>query len=274
VPLVAQSAPVSRPLADADNLQPVWTHAPPELIAGGIGSKGTTVELVDENRMLRIVGDETKYGNQIVSPPISVKPDCDYLFRVPLKLEEGRVLLKVTGPEPNLALKEALATSVIDLVEGDAPADQPLKRIELPFVSGDQSQVRFVIANNASAPVRPVARIGTVELFELGPSAYQWTRFPRLLIRMLQGFFLTAWMLPITILGIVALILARRRRTTLLLLSVPLYYLVVQSALHTERRYVIVIHYFFTIFVASTLWLLIRLVREGLRRLRRGPQPS
>ena len=273
VPLVAQSPPVTRPLADADKLQPVWTHSPPELIADGIGSKGMTVERVDEDRMLKIVGDETKYGNQIVSPPIPVKSDRDYLFRVPLKLEEGRVLLKVTGPDPNLALKEALATSVIDLVEGEAPADQPLKRIELPFVSGDQSPVRFVIANNASAPVRPVARIGTVELYELGPSAYQWTRFPRLLIRMLQGFFLTAWMLPITILGIVALILARRRRTTLLLLSVPLYYLVVQSALHTERRYVIVIHYFLIMIVAVFLGLLFRSAKEGIWRLIHRNQP-
>ena len=179
----------------------------------------------------------------------------------------------MTGPDPNLALKEALATSVIDLVEGEAPADQPLKRIELPFVSGDQSPVRFVIANNASAPVRPVARIGTVELYELGPSAYQWTRFPRLLIRMLQGFFLTAWMLPITILGIVALILARRRRTTLLLLSVPLYYLVVQSALHTERRYVIVIHYFLIMIVAVFLGLLFRSAKEGIWRLFHRNQP-
>ncbi|HEU4477791.1 MAG TPA: glycosyltransferase family 39 protein, partial [Pyrinomonadaceae bacterium] len=267
VPLVSLSPPVVRPLADADKLQPAWTHSSQQLIADSIGAKGMTVGLVDENRMLRIVGDETKYGNQLVSPPISVKPDRDYLFRVPLKLEEGRVLVKVTGPELHLALKEALATSVIDLIEGEAPADQPLKRIELPFVSGDQSQVRFVIANNASAPVRPVARIGTVELYELGPSAYQWTRFPRLLIRMLQGFFLTAWMLPLTILGIVALILARRRRTTLLLLSVPLYYLVVQSALHTERRYVIAIHYFLTMFAAVFLWLLFSFAKEGIWRL-------
>ncbi len=138
--------------------------------------------------MLRIVGDETKYGNQIVSPPIPVKPDRDYVFRVPLKLEEGRALLKVTGPDPNATQQQALAASVIDLVEGVPPADQALKRIELPFVSGNHTEVRLVLANNASAPVLPVARMGTIELYELGPSAYQWTRIPRFVIRTLQRF--------------------------------------------------------------------------------------
>lgn len=267
VPPVAASAPVTQPFKTADNLQPIWTHSPQELIADSVGSKSMTVELSDENRMLRIVGDETKYGNQIVSPPITVAPNRDYLFRVPLKLEEGRALLKSTGLDSNVAQHEALAASVIDLVEGEAPSNQPLRRIDLPFVSGDQSQVRFVLANNASAPAHLVARMGAIELYELGPSSYQWTRFPRFLIRNLQRFFLTAWMLPLTILGLVALIGAKRRRTWLLLLSVPLYYLLVQSALHTERRYVIVIHYFFTMLAAVFLGLLLKAAKEGFRKL-------
>jgi hypothetical protein len=267
VPLVAAAAPVTQPLKSADNLQPIWTHSPHELVADSVGSKGATVELVDDKRMLRIVGDETKYGNQIVSPPIAVKLDRDYLFRAPLKLEEGRALLKVTALDPNVAQHEALAASVIDLVEGKAPADQPLKRIELPFVSRNHWQVRLVLANNASPSIHPVARMGTVELYELGPSAYQWTHFPRSVIRTVQRFFLTAWMLPLTILGVVALSGARRRRTVLLLLSVPLYYLVVQSALHTERRYVIAIHYFLTMFAAIFLWLVFQSAKEGIRQL-------
>lgn len=116
--------------------------------------------------------------------------------------------------------------------------------------------------------------LGKIELYELGPSGFQWTRYPRFILRSIQRLFLTAWMLPLTIFGIVALIKARRFQTIFLLLSVPLYYLVVQSALHTERRDVIAIHYFFTSFAAITLWLLFRLVSEGFRRLTRGPQPA
>lgn len=272
VPLVAAEAPITHRLEAVDTLQPVWTHSPQELITDR--SQVTTsarVEFVDENRMLRIVGDETKYGNQIVSAPIPLKRNRDYLFRLPVKLEQGRVLLKVTGADPNVTQQQALAATVVDLVEGVAPSEQALKRIEIPFVSGNHDQVRLVLANNASASVRPVALIGAIELFELGPSAYQWTRAPRLVIRNLQQFFLTAWMLPLTILGIVALLLAHRWRTVLLLLAVPLYYLLVQSALHTERRYVIAIHYFFTIFAAVFLWMVFGLVTEGFRRHTRGP---
>lgn len=134
------------------------------------------------------------------------------------------------------------------------------------YVTSDYKYSAYLLARHNFAR--------TIELYELGPSAYQWTRVPRFVIRNLQRFFLTAWMLPLTLLGIAALIKARRFQTISLLLTVPLYYLVVQSALHTERRYVIAIHYFLTIFAASTLWLLFRLVREGFRRLTRGPQPA
>ena len=269
VPLIAADAPVTQRLGAADNLKPVWTRAPNLLLnEGGVAAKSAVVELVDENRMLRIVGDETKYDNQIVSPPIPVKPDRDYVFRVPLKLEEGRALLKVTGPDPTATQQQALAASVIDIAEGVPPADQALKRVELPFVSGNQREVRLVLANNASAPVRPVARMGTIELYELGPSAYQWTRVPRFVFRNLQRFYLTAWMLPLTIFGIVVLLRARRRQTVLLLLSVPLYYLIVQSALHTERRYVIAIHYFLSIFAATSLWVSVKLIQRGITTLR------
>jgi hypothetical protein len=275
VPLVAAEAPVSHRLEAADKLTPVWSRAPNQLLdEGGVASKSAVVELVDESRMLRIVGDETKYGNQIVSPQIAVKTDRDYVFRVPLKLEEGRALLKVTGPDPNATQQQALAASVIDLVEGVAPSDQALKRIELPFVSGTNKEVRLVFTNNASAPVPPVARMGTIELYELGPSAYQWTRIPRFVIRNLQRFYLTAWMLPLTIFGIVVLLRSRRRHTALLLLSVPLYYLLVQSALHTERRYVIAIHYFFMMFAAEFLGTMFEWVREGFRRLTHRSQPA
>lgn len=272
VPVVSSAAPVSHSLRTADKLEPVWARSPAELIAeGAIASNGVIAEQVDEGRMLRIVGDETKYGNQIVSPPIPVKTNRDYVFRLPLKLEEGRALLKVTDLDPNVNQHQALAASVIDLAEGVAPAEQALKRVELPFVTGNRTQVRLVLANNASAPVRPVARVGQIELYELGASAYQWTRYPRFLIRNLQRFFLTAWMLPLSLFGIIVVVKARRSSTVLLLLSVPLYYLLVQSALHTERRYVIAAHYFLTIFAAVFLWLVFRILKLGTERVRMAP---
>ena len=241
-----------------------------DLIAeGAVVTKEAKVEVDSESRMLRIVGDESKYGNQIVSPPIPVKANHDYVFRLPLKLEEGRALLKVTDLDPNSNQQQSLAANVVDTVEGVIPAEQALKRVELPFVSANQSRVRLVLANNASAPVRPVVRMGSVELYELGPSGYQWTRYPRFLVRNVQRFFLTAWMLPLSIFGLMVILRARRGHTALLLLSVPLYYLVVQSALHTERRYVIAIHYFLTIFAAVFLWMVFKLLKERIQSAKR-----
>ena len=270
VPLVASAAPVSHSLKTADTLEPIWSRSPGDLIAeGAVVTKEAKVEVDSESRMLRIVGDESKYGNQIVSPPIPVKANHDYVFRLPLKLEEGRALLKVTDLDPNSNQQQSLAANVVDTVEGVIPAEQALKRVELPFVSANQSQVRLVLANNASAPVRPVVRMGSVELYELGPSGYQWTRYPRFLVRNVQRFFLTAWMLPLSIFGLMVILRARRGHTALLLLSVPLYYLVVQSALHTERRYVIAIHYFLTIFAAVFLWMVFKLLKEGIQSAKR-----
>jgi hypothetical protein len=267
VPLVASEATVSHSLKTADTLDPVWSRSPGDLIGeGDVVAKEAKVEVDNESRVLRILGDETKYGNQIVSSPIPVKANHDYVFRLPLKLEEGRALLKVTGLDPNLNQQQSLATSGVDPVVGVPPAEQALKRVEVPFVSANQSQVRLVLANNASAPGRPVVRMGPVELYELGPSRYQWTRYPRFVVRNLQRFFLTAWMLPLSIFGLIVMVRAHRGRTALLLLGVPLYYLVVQSALHTERRYVIAIHYFLTIFAAVFLWLVFRLLKEGIQR--------
>jgi hypothetical protein len=104
-------------------------------------------------------------------------------------------------------------------------------------------------------------------LFDLGPSSYQWLRYLRIPIGLLQKFFLTAWILPLVIMGIVLLVWARQARTVALLLVVPVYYMLVQSALHTERRYVLIIQYFFLVLVSVSLWWVVELLKSP--RLRR-----
>ena len=165
MPLVGAEAPVTHPLDAANNLTPVWTRAPNQLLEeGSVASRNAVVVLEDEQRMLRIIGDETKYGNQIVSQPLAVKPDRDYVFRLPLKLEEGRALLKVTGQDPNVTQQQALAASVIDVAEGVAPSEQALKRIEIPsWVNTDC----VVLANNASGSSACFARRARSELYPL-----------------------------------------------------------------------------------------------------------
>jgi hypothetical protein len=145
---------------------------------------------------------------------------------------------------------------------------QPLKEIALPFVSGNNTQVRLILANNASAPGHPVARLGRIELFELGPSAYQWLRYLRIPIGFLQRFFLTAWILPLTVIGIMLMIRVGQSRALMILLVVPLYYLLVQSALHTERRYLYVIQYLFLVLASVSLWWLYGIIKYCAIRLR------
>ena len=267
VPVVSSDAPVSHVYEDTNQMQPVWTSAPADLIAAGsIVSPQASANLVENGQRLRLVADETKYGSQIVSGRIAVKTYTDYVFRLPLKLEEGRALIKITNEDQS----KVLTSRGIDLVEGVPPQEQPLVPISIPFVSANNSAVHLVFANNASAPVRPVAQLGRGEMFELGPNSNTRMRYLRTPIGLLQRFFLTVWVLPLAIIGIVLLIRARYTYALVMLLVVPVYYLLVQSALHTERRYVFVIQYFLLVLAAITLCWVYGLVRSGFSRISRG----
>jgi hypothetical protein len=262
VPVVSSDAPVSHVYENTNQMQPVWASAPAELIAAGsIVSQQASANLMENGQRVRLVADETKYGSQIVSGRIAVKKYTDHVFRLPLKLEEGRALIKITNEDQS----RVLASKGIDLVEGVPPQEQPLVQASIPFVSSDNAAVHLVIANNASAPVRPVAQLGLVEMFELGPSSSQWMRYLRMPIGVLQRFFLTACILPLAIIGIVLLIRARLTYALVMLLVVPVYYLLVQSTLHTERRYIFVIQYFFLVLAAITLWWFFGLLKSGVR---------
>lgn len=208
---------------------------------------------------LRIKGDERNYGTQYTWGTVNVKQHTDYVFYLPLKLEEGRVLVKVT----DASQRNVLASMGVDLVEG-APK-QPSANLAIPFVSAAESRVGLVLANNA-AP-NSIVDVGPGELVELGPSSNQWLRYVRIPIGFVQHIFKTAWMLPLIVIGMVLLMRERQWTTLLLIMVVPLYYLIVQSLLHTERRYVYVLHFFFLILAAHTITQVLSLVRRKVRKL-------
>ena len=260
VPITNAEAPVSHPL-DVTSSAPAWTSSPSELIAkAGLISPGAKTALSSDAQKLRIESDETKYGVQILSTPIAVEKHHDYLLRLPLKLEDGRVTVRVTDAKQNAVL----AATDVDLNEGLTSLDQPVNNLALPFVTGNESQICVSFGNNAPVSARSVAEIGRLELFDLGPSLQTWMRYLRFPIRTLQKFFVTAAVIPCVILGIFALLWTRNLRPLILLLLVPAYYVIFQSALHTERRYVIAIHYFTLIFAAIFLSAMFRLVTHGL----------
>jgi 4-amino-4-deoxy-L-arabinose transferase and related glycosyltransferases of PMT family len=78
-------------------------------------------------------------------------------------------------------------------------------------------------------------------------------RYPGMALKSIQKLFITAILLPLSLLGI--FLLARRRdsRALAILLVVPVYFLSVQSMLHTEYRYLVALQYFLLILVAVTL---------------------
>jgi hypothetical protein len=260
VPITNAEAPVSHAL-DVTNTAPMWTNSPAELIAhAGFVSAAAKAMLSSDTQKLRIEGDETKYGVQILSTPIAVENHHDYLLRLPLRLEDGRVMVRVTDAKQDAVL----AATDVDLNEGLSSLDQPVNNLALPFVSGNESQICVSVGNNAPVSARSVAEVGRLELFDLGPSSQGWTRYPRFLIRTVQKFFVTAAVLPCVILGVFVLLWTRSLRPLILLLLVPAYYVVFQSALHTERRYVIAIHYFTLILAAVFLSSVFGLVKHGL----------
>ncbi|HKS09917.1 MAG TPA: glycosyltransferase family 39 protein [Pyrinomonadaceae bacterium] len=191
--------------------------------------------------------EHDNYAVLYVSETMSVKPETDYVAQLPLKLERGRLLIKITDERQ----ESILASTNVDLVEGVPAAEQPVHNLAIPFVSTSHSQVRLVVANFAAR--ESSALTGMSRVVELGPSSWQWLRYVRQPLGFLQRFFKTAWVLPFVVIGLFLMVRKRDWQSLAIVLAVPAYYLVVQSTLHTERRYVYIIHFFFLILASEAL---------------------
>jgi len=248
VPRLHADSPVSY---NAANLEPgivVWRTNATDLPVNGVFSK--SAQLTKEDQLLRIRTFGNNYEDQFVSEPIGVQPHYDHVMQLPVKLEEGRVLLKVIEADGT----RELASVGIDVSEVVSARTQPTNFVSIPFVSSGSNQVQFAISHNAANSTELL--VGPVALFQVGPTGFEWLRYVRLPIRYIQSAFKTSIMTPLVLIGLGLLVLRRQWKTAGILLAVPAYYLLVQSALHTERRYVYVIHFFFLILASVTLvWL-------------------
>jgi Dolichyl-phosphate-mannose-protein mannosyltransferase len=269
VPLVATEPPVARSLADINDAPPVSSVSAADLLVGDIRlAEQANISFVDDDQTLRIAGDASEFADQFAAAPIGVKPKTDYALRLEIAPEQGAVAVKVTGEDRRITLTStALDAPTVERSmkrrakrenPGSVPdeaASRQMSVIEMGFASGDRSAVRLVISNNGRAALPRVVRIGQSELFELGATPYQWTRYPRAMVRGVQkGLFKTRVMLPLVLVGAVLLCIAGRGRALVVLLAVPVYYLGVQSALSTEYRYILAIHYFLFVLSAAALY--------------------
>jgi hypothetical protein len=259
--LISGEPPVSHTMDAAPDAAPVWMSAPAELMSASFTSPQAKASLAQDNQVMELMGDDSRYGEQLISAPFEIQKNTDYALVLPVKILRGRM---------SIALKReggTLASMIVETEEMKTPEEQPERLIQLPFVSGRQERVQLVIANAASQDANPLIRMGAARLYALGPASHTWTRLPRFLINGLQKLYITAIMLPLALFGLLLLARSRAFRAIAVLLIVPAYYLSVQSATHTEYRYVLSLHYFLFALAAIFLYMtgnyLWRRVRKG-----------
>ena len=289
-PVVSAEPGFGHSLSAVDESQAIWATSPGELMASGETlSEMAESSLASDGETFRVAGDDSLFGDQFVSMPIPVEPYTDYVMKVEVKSEQGRVATKVTSADRHLTLAdEALAETDEKprrkksrrAQQRAEPVDSPdesaatgagdgLILVNLVFASGNRSEIRFVISNDGASTARPTIEVGETRLFELGPTPNQWTRFVRPPVRAIQrNLFTTKHMIPLVAIGVAFLVLARRKRV-IVLVAVPAYYLLIQSAFHTEYRYILPVHYFLFVFAGAALYGMGTLVssaaRKGLR---------
>jgi hypothetical protein len=255
VPVLKPEPPVKSRHTNSEN---IWTKTSEQWLTAERSSQTTVQSRFGDLLGIEVKGNNENRSDQIWSEPIPVETYHDYAFLVPVKVEQGRLNLRI------MAGHNELASTIVETNELFDAGNQPVEKINLEFVSANNSQIRFVITNGAT--VQPTVLLGQAELADLGPSSMTWMRYPRMCLRLSQMVFTTAWTIPFLIIGITLLVWRRHFIELALLMTVPVYYLVVQSALHTERRYVYVIHFFFLVIMSSALCCGVKLLLNFVRR--------
>ncbi len=237
--------------------QPYPVYQPPELARDRIADlTHANLQIDFEDEALTIIGDDSKYGIQ-AAWPLETKPGTDYLLRSSARVENGRIRISV------LKRNQVATSTVVDMLEGTKANEQPFTTFSLAFVSDGPLQL---VVNN-EAP-NSASKLTAVKLYELGPSRFLWTRYPRIVLHAIQRVFLTAVMLPLASAGLLVLIFRKQRGPLVILSIVPVYFFLVQSAVHTEYRYVIAVTYFMFAFAGIAIGCGVQFILHQLRVLR------
>ena len=267
VPIVSAAPAVMHTSTAAIDSEPVWSSSGASLLEDTQVIVSRRAQAASEAGRVRISSDNSAFGDQFASAPIAVTPKTDYLLKVRATAIQGLAAAKVTSSDRRIAL----ASNALPGKESNADTNDQSKNritddatqqiddndsalIQMVFGTDTLGEIRAVISNNGEGSQPPLIEVEGVELFHLGATPYQWTRYPRPVIRGVQkNLFKTNIMLPIVVAGILLLAITREWRAFVLLLAVPLYYLVAQSPLSTEFRYILAIHSFLYVFAAVAL---------------------
>jgi hypothetical protein len=262
--LIASEPAIDHAIDSISQMKPVWSGSPDKVSATGalLSHQAQTSLVSDTCCWLTLMGDSSRYGDQFASPMTSVRKNVDYVLVVPIRAISGRMRVSVrssTGGTYSSAIVEAFEVS----------PDNDLQRIALPFVAPESEKLQVVFSNEASNSLNPVVSVTELELYELGPSRFLWTRYPRFVIHGVQKIFITAVMLPLAIVGLLFVIFQKKSIALVVLSIVPIYFFTVQSMVHTEYRYVLAVTYFLLAFAAVGISHSARAVVKILRRTRR-----
>jgi dolichyl-phosphate-mannose-protein mannosyltransferase len=239
-------APNKGPVIVPSDLRPVWSASPTAMYKDGLLSNKAQVAIEENGASLYLRSDYNFWGDQIISTPIQVRKQTSYVFRLPVATETGRMAFFVKGAD----MTDRLATSLTpDPTQIRLPRGPSMSEIYIPFNSQNEELVYFTVAEGGSS-IYPVARIGPVELFELGVPPSDWTQYPRAVLRDLQQVSMCAGSLSVIVLGLILLMSAGLRREAALVLAIPVYYLCTHSVLHLEQRYVLPMYYMLMIVAA------------------------
>jgi hypothetical protein len=263
-PAVSQSANFGHDTSVSDEATPVWSCSPSELIAEGkILSEDAEIMLTADGQAARISSEGSKQGDDFTSPLFAIRKDTDYILHVPVTVERGSALISIKGVDSRITLasaraqefKKKRARKSADETSINPSGEQPVRFIQLPFASGHQEEARLVLSKDPLEVTPTVARLGEAKLYELGPTPYAWTRYPRALVRGIQkNLYRTQTMRLLILFGIVLLVLARRKVALAVLLAVPFYYLCSHAPFSTEHRYILAMHYFLFMVGAAALY--------------------
>jgi hypothetical protein len=287
VPIVSAEPAVMHLSSISGDTEPEWSRSSKDLFGDGavVVSPNADVVADEERQILRITPDDSQFGDQIATAPIAVTPRSDYLLSLYSATERRSAAVKVTSSDLRIALaSEIVASSVTSVklrngLEGTDKNEANIASVgdrsavvRIMFSAGDHSDVRVVISNNGGPSDRSVIEVGQIELFRLGATPYQWTRYPRSVIRGIQkDLFKTNIMLPLVIVGALLLVGARKGAPLVVLIAVPAYYIVAQSPLSTEYRYILPIHYFLFVFAAVTLTAVVTAIAQASRIVSSAP---
>ena len=266
--LIATEPPVSRSLGMAGQLQPVWSKTGADLVTNEfVKSLLAISSLEPDGQSLTLRCDDSKYNLQAMTSFVRVQRNVEYVFALPIKIEQGRVRVTVSDSLGNM-----YARYIVEPREDKPSQAQPTNLIKLPLVAADEN-IRLAISNEAPG-FPPIITIGVIKLYELGPARFLWTRYPRILIHALQKAFLTAAVLPFAVIGLVILIWRRKTRALVILSVVPIYFFLVQSLVHTEYRYVLAVVYFLFAFASVALGCGVQLIVAKLEALLKRGLPA